>query len=228
MLLPALQQVEHALHQIVDVQQLQLCAAVVDGKRLVIGHRPAERADGAVVVGAAVPHQIGEAVDRRLDAGLSGVVEEQLLAGLLAAAVLAGAEAPRQRGLNRGGQHDRRPAAVLFQAVQQVGGKAEVAAHEVLRVFRTVHARQIEHEVGFPAVCVQFLRRGVQIVFVDLVDMNVRAGLVLAVPDVFQIAAQSGAHHAAGACHKNVHLSPLSELRCSPGHPRHPVRTRCC
>ena len=214
--LPALQQVKHTLHQIVDVQQLQLSAAVVDGKRLVVGHRPAERADGAVVVGATVAHQVGEAVDRHLGAALFGIREEQFLASLLTAAILTAAEAPGQRGLNGGGQHDGSLIVMLLQAVQEVGGKAEVALHEVFRVFRTVHPCQIEHEIGLPAVFIQLLRGGVQVILIDLVNMDVRAGPVFAVPEVFQVIAQGGAHHALGACDKDVHMSrllPVSRAR---------------
>ena len=57
-LLLALQQVKHPFYQVIDVQQLKLGAAVVDGKWLIIGNRPAEGADSTVVLGAAVSHQV--------------------------------------------------------------------------------------------------------------------------------------------------------------------------
>ncbi len=50
-LLLAFQQVKHSLYQIVDVQQFQLGTAVVDSEGLVIGDRPAEGADGTIVLG---------------------------------------------------------------------------------------------------------------------------------------------------------------------------------
>ena len=89
---------------------------------------------------------------------------------------------------------------MLFQTVQQVGCKAEVALHEILRVFRAIHACQIEHKVRLPAVLVQFFRGGVQIVLVNFFNMQYRAGLVLAIPDVFQVVAQGGSHHTLGTC----------------------------
>ena len=89
---------------------------------------------------------------------------------------------------------------MLFQAVQQIRCKAEVSLHEVFRVLRTIHACQIEHKVRLLAVLVQLLRRGIQIIFVDFFNMQCRAGLVLAVPDVFQVVAQGGSHHALGTC----------------------------
>ena len=99
-LLLAFQQVEHSFYQVVDVQQLQLSAAVIDGEGLVIGNRPAEGADGTVVLGAAMSHQIHETVDGNLCSGLLSILEEQLLARLLAPAVLAVAETTSQRRLN--------------------------------------------------------------------------------------------------------------------------------
>ena len=158
MLLLAFQQVEHSLHQIVNVQQLQFRVAVVDGKGFVVGNRPAEGADGAVVLGAAVTHQIDKTVDGNLCPGLLSIPEEQLLASLFAATILAVAEASSQGGLDGGGQHDGGLVVVLFQAVQQVGGKAEIALHEILRILRAVHPRQIEHEICLPAVFVQSVR----------------------------------------------------------------------
>ena len=75
-LLLAFQQVKHSLYQIVDVQQFQLGTTVVDGKGLIISNRPAEGADGAVVLGAAVPHQVDKTVDSNLCSGLLSILEE--------------------------------------------------------------------------------------------------------------------------------------------------------
>ena len=150
----AFQQVKHPFYKIVDVQQLQLGAAVIDGEGLIIGNCPTEGADSTVVLGAAVSHQVHKAIDSHLCLGLLSILEEQLLASLLAAAVLAVAKAACQRGLNGGGQHDGRLVVVLFQAVQQVGCKAEVALHEILRILRTIHTSQIEHKVCLTAVLI--------------------------------------------------------------------------
>ena len=200
MLLLAFQQVKHTFYQIVDVQQFQLGTAVVDSEGLVIGNRPTEGADSAVVLGAAVTHQVDKTVDRYLRPGLLSILEEQLLASLFAAAILAVAEATSQSCLNGGGQHDGGLVVVLFQAVQQVGCKAKVALHEVFWVFRAIHACQIEHEVCFLAVFVQLLRGGVQIILEDFFNIQRRAGLIFPVPDVFQVVAQGGSHHALGTC----------------------------
>ena len=75
-LLLALQQVKHPFYQVIDVQQLKLGAAVVDGKWLIIGNRPAEGADSTVVLGAAVSHQVDKTVNRNLCPGLLSILEE--------------------------------------------------------------------------------------------------------------------------------------------------------
>ena len=199
-LLLAFQQVKHSLYQIVDVQQFQLGTAVVDSEWLVIGDCPAEGTDGTVVLRAAVSHQVHETVNRNLSPNLLSILEEQLLASLLAAAVLAVAEASSHGSLNGGGQHDGCLVVVLFQAVQQVRCKAEVALHEVFRVLRAIHACQIEHEVCFLAVFVQLRRSGVQIILEDFFNIQRRVGLIFSIPDVFQVVAQGGSHHALGTC----------------------------
>ena len=200
MLLLAFQQVKHPFYQVVDVQQLQLGAAVVDGEGLIIGNCPAEGADSTIVLGAAVSHQVHKAIDRHLCPGLLSILEEQLLASLFATTVLAVAEAACQGGLNGRRQHDGCLVVVLFQAVQQIRCKAEVSLHEVFRVLRAIHACQIEYEVCFLAVLVQLRRGGIQIILVDFFNIQCRASLVLPIPDVFQVVAQGGSHHALGTC----------------------------
>lgn len=93
-----------------------------------------------------------------------------------------------------------------FQAVQQIGGKAEIPLHEILRVFRAVHTGKVEDKIGFAAVFVQFLGSGVQIVLEDLINMDTGAAAIFAVPDVFQIVYKGGAHHALCPGHKDIHL----------------------
>ena len=89
---------------------------------------------------------------------------------------------------------------MLFQAIQQVRCKTEVALHEVFRVLRAVHTCQIEHEVRLLAVFIQLLRGGIQIVLEDFFNIQCRTGLVLSISDVFQVVAQGGSHHALGTC----------------------------
>ena len=196
----AFQQVKHPFYQVVDVQQLQLGATVVDGEGLIVGNCPAEGADGTVVLGAAVSHQVHKTINRNLSPSLLSILEEQFLASLLAASVLAVAETTSQRGLNGRRQHDGCLVVVLFQAVQQIRCKAEVSLHEVFRVLRAIHACQIEYEVCFLAVLVQLRRGGIQIILVDFFNIQCRASLVLPIPDVFQVVAQGGSHHALGTC----------------------------
>ena len=196
----AFQQVEHPFYQVIDVQQFQLGTAVINGEGLVIGNRPAEGADGTVVFGAAVSHQVHKTVDGNLCAGFLSILEEQLLARLFAPTVLAVAETTSQGGLNGGGQHDGCLVVVLFQAVQQVRCKAEVALHEVFWILRAIHACQIEHKVCFLAVLVQLRRGGIQIILEDFFNIQCRASLIFPIPDVFQVVAQGSSHHALCTC----------------------------
>ena len=87
---------------------------------------------------------------------------------------------------------------MLFQAVQQVRGKAKVALHEIFRVLRTIHACQIEHKIRLLTPGIQQGRVGVQIVRKDLLDGQT-AGAVFAGLDVAQVFAQIAPHKAPGA-----------------------------
>ena len=151
-------------------------------------------------------HEVHKAVNGHFCPGFFGVVEEQLLPRFLAPAILGVAEPTGQSGLDRGGQHNGCLVVVLSQAVQQVGGKAKVALHKVLRILRAVHTGQIEDEVGFGAIPVQLFRGGLHVVLVDLVNMDIGPGAVFAVPDIFQVGAQGGSHHAPCAGDQDVHL----------------------
>ena len=84
---------------------------------------------------------------------------------------------------------------MLFQAVQQIGGKAEVALHKLLRILRAVHPRQIEDKIGLAAVFIQFFPCGIQIVLIDLINAEIRPGTILAIADIFQVGSQGGTHH---------------------------------
>ena len=116
-------------------------------------------------------HQVDKTVNRNLSPSLLSILEEQLLARLFAPTILAVAEATSQGGLNGTGQHNGCLVAILFQAVQQVGCKTEVALHEILGVLRTIHASQIEYKVRLLAVFVQLRRGRIQIVLEDFFNI---------------------------------------------------------
>ena len=129
-------------------------------------------------------HEIREAVHRHLHTVLFAIPEEQFFPRQLALAVIALAIAPDERGLNRRGQHDGRFVPMLFKRIQQCGGKAEIALHELLVVLRAVHPREVEHEVAVGAISVQLLRRVVDVVAIDVVDVDIWTGSVLAVANI--------------------------------------------
>ena len=209
-LLLALEEVEHALHQVVDVEELELDGGVAHRVGLVVGDRPAEGGDGRVVVGAGVAHEVGEAVDGHLGARLLAVAEEQLLARELGAAVLRVAEAAGERRLHRGGEHDGARVARRPEGVEQPRGEAEVARHEVGRVLGAVDAREVEHEARPGAPLGELLGGGLHVVLEDLAHLQARSRAVLALADVPQRAAQGRAHHALGSGDQDVHYCTAS------------------
>ena len=206
------QQVEHALDEVVDVEQLQLRGAVVDREGLVVRHRPAEGGHGRIVLRAAVTHEVREAVDCHFHSVLFAILEEQLFPRQFRFAIVALTIPPDERRLNGRGEHDGRFVPVLLQRVQQRESETKVALHELLVVLRTVHAREVEHEVAVRAVGVQLLRGAVEVVAVDVVDVDIRARAILAVADVFEVVHEGRANHALCAGDEDVHYFPASQF----------------
>ena len=211
-MLLALQCVEQLVQQVVDEQQLQLCRRVVHRDGQVVCDVVAERRHRAVVVWAApLARKVREAVDQHLCAGFLGISEEQLLSRLLGAPVLA-VVAPHQRRLNRGRQHDRRFVVVLFQRLQQRGGKAKVALLEFGRVLGAIDAREVEHEIRLGAILIQLLRRRGDIILEDFVNTEIGTGAIFPVPNVFDVFDQVFADEALSSGDEDVHMSPYSQF----------------
>ena len=207
-MLPALQRCDHLVHQIVDVQQLQLYAGVVHRDGQVVGIVVAEGGHGGIVVGTApFSEQVGEAVHQHFRPGFGGIGEKQLLPRFFAPAVLTARIAPHHGRLNGGRQHYGAGVMVFFQRVQQRGSKAEISLHELFLILRAVDAGKIEHEVRLPAGRFQQRRVGVDVVEVQLPHRKPRMGLVTAVPDALQRRRQVFAHKSGRTGNQNVHAS---------------------
>ena len=210
---PAFQRVQHLLHQVVDVDQLQLGGGVVHPDGQVVCNIVAEGRHRAVVVGAApLAEQVREAVHQHRRAGLFAVSEKQLLPGQLALAVIALAIAAEEGRLDGAGQHDGARIAVLFQGIQQRRGKAEVALHELALLLRAVDAGQVEHKVRLGAVGVEQGGTGVQVVLINFADGQARAGPVFAFSNVAQVADEVLAHKALCAGDEDVHFRCSSQF----------------
>lgn len=109
---------DHLVHQVVDVQQLELHRRVIDRIRQVIGNGIAEGRDGAIVIGTApLAEEVREAVNKHPGARVFAVAEEQLLAGLLASAVFGVPESPCERCLLTRRKHYRARVVVLLERV---------------------------------------------------------------------------------------------------------------
>ena len=131
---------------------------------LVVRHCPAEGRYRAVVLRAAVAHEVREAVNRHFRTVLFAILEEQLLARQLRFAVVALAIATNKCCLNGRGEHDGSFVIMLFQCFQQRRGKAEVSLHKLLVVLGAVHPCKVEYKVAIRAVDVQLLRRAVEVI----------------------------------------------------------------
>ena len=169
-LLP-LQAADHLVHQVVDVQEFQFHRRIIDRIRQVIGNGVAEGRDGGIVVRPApFAKEVRETVHQHLRAGVLAVLEEQVLASLLAAAVLGVSEAARQRRLLRARQHHRAGVPMLLERIQQGRCEPEIPRHELSRILRPVHPCEVEDKVRLRAPTVQFLGRGIEVVFIYLRD----------------------------------------------------------
>jgi len=157
--LVALEGLDHLVDEVVDVEELHLDAAVIDLDREAVGYVVAEGGDGGVVVRAApLAEEVREAVDEDLGSGFFAVLEHEFFSGFLALAVFGGAEAAGEGGLDGAADHHRAAVAVFLEGVQQSGGEAEVAFHELLRVLRAVDSREVEDEGAVLAPGVELLR----------------------------------------------------------------------
>ena len=171
MVLLALEGGKHLVHQVIDIEQLQLYAGVVDGVGQVARKGVAEGGHGTVVVGTApFTKEVRKTVNKHSCTCLFAVLQEQIFACFLASAILAIAKAAGEGGLLAAGEHYGTGVVVLLQGIEQGAGKAKVALHKLFLILRTVHAGQVEHEVGLLAPFVQLFGGGVQVVLKDSVN----------------------------------------------------------
>ena len=89
---------------------------------------------------------------------------------------------------------------MLLQGVEQCGGEAEVAFHELALFLGAVHPCQVEDEVGLGTVCIEQHRVGVDVVFEDLFDMKVGTRTVFAFLYINKVRDKVLADEAFGAC----------------------------
>ena len=113
------QRVEHFGDEIVDVKKLERDRRIVYGDGEIAGDVVAEGGHGRVVVRAApLAEEVREAVDKHLCTRFLSIGEEELLARLFAAAVVA-VVAADAGGLDRRGEHHGGFVPVLLQFVKQ-------------------------------------------------------------------------------------------------------------
>ena len=167
MMFLAFESTYHLLYQVINVEQFHVDIGVIDLDGKAVGYVVAERGHGTVVVGPApLAVKVGKAIDQHLRPGLPAVFEEQLLAGLLAPAVLAVPETAGKRGLDAGTEHHRASVPVYLKGLKQSGSEPEIALHELLIVFWTIHSCKVEHKVALLTPSVQLFRCGLEVVFI--------------------------------------------------------------
>lgn len=216
----AQQGAQHLVHEVVDVEELQLHGWVVHGVGAAVGDGVAEGGHGGVVARAApLAVEVREAVDEHRGARALGIFAEEALPRELGLAVDRALEAARQARLRGAGEHDGASVAVALQGVQQRGGEPEVALHELRLVLWAVDAGQVEDEVGAGAEILQLRGRGVHVVLHDLEGKErlVLGTAVLAVPYVLQRAAEVPADEAPGAGDEYAHPTAPPRARGPPG-----------
>lgn len=204
----AQQRTQHLVHEVVDVEELQLHRGVIHGVGAAVGDGVAEGGHGRVVARAApLAVEVGETVDEHWGAGPLGILAEKALPRELRLAVDRALEAARQARLRGAGEHDGTPVAVALERLEQRGGEPEVALHELGLVLGAVDAGQVEDEVGAGAVVVELLLGRVEVVLHDLEgeELLVFGAAVLAVANVLQRAAEVPPDEAPGAGDEDAH-----------------------
>ena len=211
---------QHLVDEVVDVEELQLHAGVVDGVGTAVGDGVAERGDGGVVPRAApLAVEVGEAVDEHRRPRALGVLPEQALPRELRLAVDRALEAARQARLRGAGEHDGAFVSLALERLEQRGGEPEVALHELGLLLGAVDAGQVEDEVGAGAIVLQLPRRRVDVILHDLEREQARVSLaaVLAIPYVLQGAAEILSDKAPGAGDEDAHPTAPPRARGPPG-----------
>ena len=190
----------HFINKIIDVEQFKFYTWIVDSDGEIIGDVVAEGGYGTIIIRSApFAIEVGETIDQNFGSRLLTILQEQVLASLLAATVFTIAEAASQGGLLRTGEHHRASVLMSLQCVKQGGGKAEVTLHKLVIVLGAVYASEIEHEVTFLAPCVKLLGGGIEIVLEDFLDRQVAVATGLAVFDVIELGAKVLADEAFGS-----------------------------
>ena len=193
----------HLIYKVIDVEEFHFHTAVIDLYREVVGDVVAEGSDGGIVVGAApLAEEVRETINEHLSTCLLAVFEHQFLASFLALAVFACAESTCKGGLDGAADHHRTVVLVLLQGVEQSGGEAKVALHELFRVFGAVHACKVEHEVAFLAPLIELLWSGVDVVFIDGFDrLREIVPLCLAIAYILELGAEVSAYEPLCSCY---------------------------
>ena len=172
-----------------------------------MGDVVAESGDGAVVVRSApLTEKIRETINQYLGTCLLAVFEHQFLARLLALAVFAGAKTASKGSLDRGTYHYGAVVLVLLQGIEKCGGKAKVAFHELLRILRTIDTGKIEDKVAVTTPCIKLFGRGVDVVLINGINLQVAIPACLAFLNIIELGAEVFAYEPFGTRYQYLHF----------------------
>ena len=94
---------------------------------------------------------------------------------------------------------------MLLESIEKLGCETEVALLKIRRIGRSVHTRKIEYEIAVGAVSIQLFCGIFDIIFIDIINLDIGTGTILTIPNVFQVMHKSGSDHTLGACHEDIH-----------------------
>ena len=200
MMLFALQCQNHFFDEVIDIEQFKLNRRIVNLNRQPVGDVVAERSYGRIVIGPApLAKKVGKAVNKNLRSRVVSIIEEKLLASLLALTVRMTGIATDQRCLDRTRKHHRAGVAMLLECVEQCRRKSEVTLAEVFGILGTVHAGKVEYEVGLVTIAVKVFGRRIDVVLEDLLYLY-RVILCLTLLDVMELGTKVTANETLRAC----------------------------
>ena len=199
----------HLIYKVIDVEEFHFHTAVIDLYGEVVGDVVAKGGDGGIVIRATpFAEEVRETIDEHLGACILSVFEHQFLASFLALAVFACTETTCKGSLDGAADHHRTVVPVLLEGVEECGGESEVALHELFRVLWAIHACEVEHEVAFLAPLIELLGSGVDVVFINGINLQVTIPTRLAILYVIELGAKVSAYKTFSSCNQYLHIIP--------------------
>ena len=108
--------------------------------------------------------------------------------------------------MDGGADHHWAVVLVLLQGVEQGRGETKVALHKLLGVLRAVYSCKIKDEVAVLAPLVKLLGRGVDVVLINGINLQVAILACLAFLYVIELGTKVSSYETFGPCNENLHI----------------------